>query len=153
MHRENLKNRRIAIFGMGATGLSVARFLASSDISFVFVDSRDKPASLAKVRLSYPSVEIFLGSFNSAVLSNIDLIILSPGISLKESILQEAQALGIEIVGDLALFLSAVEAPVVLITGSNGKSTVTSLVGDMALHSELNAGVGGNLGVPMLDLL
>jgi UDP-N-acetylmuramoylalanine--D-glutamate ligase len=153
MHRENLKNRRIGIFGMGVTGLSVARFLASSDISFVFVDSRDTPSSLAEVRLTYPSVETFLGSFNSAVLSNLDLIVLSPGISPKEPVLQEAQALGIEIVGDLGLFLAAVEAPVVLITGSNGKSTVTSLLGDMALQSELNAGIGGNLGVPMLDLL
>lgn len=153
MAKIDLEKRSIAIFGTGVTGLSVARFLSARNLSFVFVDSRENPPALPEIRSLYPDTTVYTGVFNSAVLTGIDLIVVSPGISLSEPILVEAHDRGIEVVGDLTLFHSVAAAPVVGITGSNGKSTVTSLVGEMASASGLNVGVGGNLGIPMLDLL
>ena len=149
----DLSKRSIAIFGTGVTGLSVARFLSARNLSFVFVDSRESPPALSELLSTYPEVSIHTGPFKDSILDNIDLIVLSPGISLEEPVLVEAGHRGIEIVGDLTLFYSTATAPAIAITGSNGKSTVTSLVGEMASASGLNVGVGGNLGTPMLDLL
>lgn len=82
-----------------------------------------------------------------------DLIVSSPGIALATPQLQQAASAGVEIVGDIELFARAVEKPVVAITGSNGKSTVTSLVGEMAKEAGINVGVGGNIGFAALDML
>jgi UDP-N-acetylmuramoylalanine--D-glutamate ligase len=149
----NLVNRSIAILGMGATGLSVARYLSVIGAPFSFFDSRTEPPALAEVQDSYPNTKIVTEPFRDEILVGIDLIVVSPGISQREPLLVTARKNGIEIIGDLELFLTAAEAPVVAITGSNGKSTVTTLVGEMAKANGLDAGVGGNLGVPMLDLL
>ena len=153
MVKIDLKKSRIAVFGTGVTGLSVARFLSARNLPFVFVDSREKPPALSEIQSMYPETHVYTGPFTTTVLMDIDLIVVSPGISLEEPVLVEACARGIEIIGDLALFCSVASAPVVGITGSNGKSTVTSLVGEMASASGFNVGVGGNLGIPMLDLL
>lgn len=153
MTESNLVKRNIVIFGMGATGISVARYLSDIGADFSFADSRRAPANLSKVKGLYPSTNITVGEFTDEILLDIDLIVVSPGISLSEPVLQMAHEKGIEIIGDLALFLTAASAPVVAITGSNGKSTVTTLLGEMAKASGLKTGVGGNLGVPMLDLL
>lgn len=149
----DLTNSKIAILGMGATGLSVARFLSSIGRPFVFADSREQPPKLNEVRNSFPQVSIQLGDFNEALFTDIDLVIISPGIALEQPALVHARQQGVTFIGDLELFLSQVKAPVVAITGSNGKSTVTTLLGQMAKDSGLNVGVGGNLGMPMLDLI
>ena len=146
-------NRKTVILGMGATGLSVARFLSSLGESFVFADTRNEPPRLQEVTDQYPGVKIVLGAFDSDLLVNFDRVIVSPGIALSEPALVNAAELGIELLGDLELFLEHAKAPVIAITGSNGKSTVTTLVGQMANDSGLEVGVGGNLGTPMLDLL
>ena len=146
-------NRRTAILGMGATGLSVARFLSSIGISFVFIDSRNEPPNLDQVRSEYPHIKIALGPFDKDFLTTFDRLIVSPGISLGEPALLVAKEEGVELIGDLELFLEYAQAPVIGITGSNGKSTVTALLGQMAIDSEFNVGIGGNLGTPMLDLL
>lgn len=146
-------NRNTAILGLGATGLSVARFLSSIGKSFVFADSRTAPPRLAEVRESYPDVSVVLGPFEADLLLSFDSIVVSPGISLEEPALVAAQQQKIKLLGDVELFLAHAKAPVILITGSNGKSTVTKLVGEMAVASGLKVGVGGNLGTPMLDLL
>ena len=146
-------NRRTAIVGMGATGLSVARFLSSQSIPFVFIDSRQEPPQLEVVKRDYPDVKIVLGPFDNDFLSTFDRLVISPGISLSEPALVVAKECGVELVGDLELFLQQAKAPIVAITGSNGKSTVTTLLGEMAADSGIDVGVGGNLGVPMLDLL
>ena len=146
-------NRKTAILGMGATGLSVARFLSSLGDSFVFADSRSEPPRLQEVMDKYPDTKIVLGAFESDLLVNFDRVIVSPGIALSEPALVSAQEQGINLMGDLELFLEYAKAPVIAITGSNGKSTVTTLVGEMAKDSGLSVGVGGNLGTPMLDLL
>lgn len=146
-------NRKTAILGMGATGLSVARFLSSKDLPFVFADSRKAPPRLQEVSDCYPDTTVALGEFDADLLVNMDRVVVSPGISLDEPALVVAREQGIELVGDLELFLEHANAPVIAITGSNGKSTVTTLLGEMARASGLIVGVGGNLGTPMLDLL
>lgn len=146
-------NRNTAILGMGATGLSVARFLSSIGKSFVFADSRAEPPHLQEVMKDYPETPVVLGAFDEQLFANIDQVIVSPGISLQEPALVAARAAGVTLLGDVELFLEHAKAPVIAITGSNGKSTVTTLVGEMAAASGLRVGIGGNLGTPMLDLL
>jgi UDP-N-acetylmuramoylalanine--D-glutamate ligase len=146
-------NRKTAILGMGVTGLSVARFMSSKDLPFVFADSRKEPPRLKEVTDYYPDVTVALGDFDTDLLVNMDRVVVSPGISLDEPALIAAREQGIELIGDLELFLEHADAPVIAITGSNGKSTVTTLLGEMARASGLSVGVGGNLGTPMLDLL
>jgi UDP-N-acetylmuramoylalanine--D-glutamate ligase len=146
-------NRNTAILGMGATGLSVARFLSSIGKSFVFADSRAAPPRLQEVIQKYPDTPLVLGAFDEQLFTNLDQVIVSPGISLQEPALIAAREAGVTLTGDIELFLEHAKAPVIAITGSNGKSTVTTLLGEMATASELSVGIGGNLGTPMLDLL
>ena len=144
-------NRTTAILGMGATGLSVARYLSAMGQSFVIADSRQQPPNLATVQQQYPDVPLMVGPFADDLLLGFDTVVVSPGISLAEPALVVARQQGVRLVGDVELFLA--KAPVILITGSNGKSTVTQLVGEMAQTAGLSVGIGGNLGTPMLDLL
>jgi UDP-N-acetylmuramoylalanine--D-glutamate ligase len=146
-------NRNTAIVGMGATGLSAARFLSSIGKSFVFADSRTEPPRLSEVREQYPDVSLVLGPFTEDLLLSFDRVVVSPGVSLQEPALVAARERGVKLIGDVELFLEQAAAPVIVITGSNGKSTVTTLLGKMAEACGLSAGVGGNLGTPMLDLL
>jgi UDP-N-acetylmuramoylalanine--D-glutamate ligase len=146
-------NRNTAIVGMGATGLSAARFLSSIGKSFVFADSRNEPPRLSEVREQYPDVSLVLGPFAEDLLLGFDRVVVSPGVSLKEPALVAARERGVKLIGDVELFLEQAAAPVIVITGSNGKSTVTTMLGKMAEACGLSAGVGGNLGTPMLDLL
>lgn len=146
-------NRNTAIVGMGATGLSAARFLSSIGKSFVFADSRTEPPRLPEVREQYPDVSMVLGPFTEDLLLGFDRVVVSPGVSLEEPALVAARERGVKLIGDVELFLEQAAAPVIVITGSNGKSTVTTLLGKMAEACGLSVGVGGNLGTPMLDLL
>lgn len=146
-------NRNTAILGMGATGLSVARFLSSIGKSFVFADSRAEPPRLQEVIEKYPATPLVLGAFDEQLFANLDQVVVSPGISLQEPALVAAREAGVSLIGDIELFLEHAKAPVIAITGSNGKSTVTTLLGEMATATGLSVGIGGNLGTPMLDLL
>lgn len=146
-------NRNTAIVGMGATGLSAARFLSSIGKSFVIADSRTEPPRLSEVREQYPDISLMLGPFSEDLLLGFDRVVVSPGVSLKEPALVAARERGVKLIGDVELFLDQAAAPVIVITGSNGKSTVTTLLGKMAEACGLSVGVGGNLGTPMLDLL
>ena len=101
----------------------------------------------------YPGVPVVLGPFAEDLLLDFTNVVVSPGISLDEPALVAAREKGVTLHGDVELFLEHADAPVIVITGSNGKSTVTQLVGEMAEASGLTVGVGGNLGTPMLDLL
>jgi len=146
-------NRKTAILGMGVTGMSVASFLSAKGMPFDFADSRIEPPNLEQVKRDYPDAKLALGAFDKDFLVGYDRLIVSPGISLDEPALVAARKKGVELLGDLELFLEYATAPVVMITGSNGKSTVTALVGQMAVDSGLSVGIGGNIGTPMLDLL
>ena len=146
-------NRLTVVVGLGATGLSVARFLSAQGEPFVVVDSREQPPALAQLNRELPEVRTELGQLDAATLCSADQLIISPGLPLDTPALVEAAHAGVEIIGDIGLFARHAKAPIVAITGSNGKSTVTTLVGEMAQLAGKNAGVGGNLGIPALDLL
>ena len=149
----------VLVVGLGATGLSCVRHLAGPDRPdgptrrIVAVDSREHPPCRDAVESEFPEVEIRCGGFEAPVFDTAAEIVVSPGVSVREPALQAAAARGVPIVGDIELFARAVDAPVVAITGSNGKSTVTSLVTAMARSDGVRAGSGGNLGPPALSLL
>jgi len=150
---ESLSHKRVLIVGLGKTGLSCARYLYDHGIEVAVTDSRAHPPALDELQEHYPDVAIFVDGFSPEAFARATCLIVSPGISLREPLIVEARARGAEIVGDIELFARNVNAPVVAITGSNGKSTVTSLLGEMALAAGLDVRVGGNIGVPALDLL
>ncbi|MBL4781357.1 MAG: UDP-N-acetylmuramoyl-L-alanine--D-glutamate ligase [Porticoccaceae bacterium] len=146
-------NRLTVVVGLGATGLSVARFLSARAEPFVVVDSRQQPPALAQLSRELPDVRTELGALNAGTLCSADQLIVSPGLALDSPALVEAANAGVEIIGDMELFARHAKAPIVAITGSNGKSTVTTLLGEMARLAGKKVGVGGNLGTPALDLL
>lgn len=142
-----------AVIGTGITGLSVARFLAAQQQSFVLLDTRVSPPNLEKVKNEFPGVSIECGELNPQTLLACDEIIVSPGVAVATPAIEQAKNAGIPIVGDIELFARYAKAPIVAITGSNAKSTVTTLVGEMAKAAGIRVAVGGNLGTPALDLL
>lgn len=141
------------IVGLGATGLSCARYLKAQGIPMVMMDTRESPSNLKEFQDQYPEVPVALGGFDKNLLEKAACIVLSPGIALREPAIAEQVAKGKQVIGDVELFARAVKAPVISITGTNAKSTVTTLVGEMAKAAGFNVEVGGNLGVPALDLL
>lgn len=141
------------VVGLGKTGLSCVRFLKSRGYPVAVTDTRDNPPGLAELQAEFPDVALHLGGLDAALLASAREIVASPGISVKEPALAAATAAGIPVVGDVELFCREVKAPIVAITGSNAKSTVTTLVGLMAGKAGMDVGVGGNLGLPVLDML
>lgn len=160
MSVENLKNRlqldqhaRVVIVGLGITGVSVARYLNHYAIPCIVVDSRDNPPSLVEFSARFPQIPVITGGFKPEIFANATHLSVSPGISLQLPIIQSTLARGIAHISDIDLLACSVSAPIVAITGSNGKSTVTTMVGAMAQACGRNVGVGGNLGTPALDLI
>jgi UDP-N-acetylmuramoylalanine--D-glutamate ligase len=141
------------VVGLGKTGLSCVRYLRGKGVDVAVTDSREDPPGLADMRAEMPDVPLFVGGFADAAFAAADRLLVSPGVPLTEPPVAAAMARGAEVIGDIELFAHAVQAPVVAITGSNGKSTVTSLLGEMARRAGVRAAVGGNLGRPALDLL
>lgn len=150
----------VLVVGLGATGLSVARYLAREGVPFAVTDSRDEPPK-AKELAELGDVPCRFGGFESPLpLGEIAEAVVSPGISLQEPFIRELRDAGIPVVGDIELFARALgpqgtthQSRLIAITGSNGKSTVTALVGAMAEAAGLRVAVGGNFGTPALDLL
>ncbi len=147
----NTSNILRVIVGLGKTGLSCARHLAKKKIPFAITDSRDSPPGLVAIKEEFPDCRIALGGFDDKLLASAKEIVLSQGVSLLEPAIVKCQKQGLRIIGDLELFARAARSPIVAITGSNAKSTVTTLVGQMAADESVL--VGGNIGIPMLDLL
>jgi UDP-N-acetylmuramoylalanine--D-glutamate ligase len=145
--------RQAVIVGMGRTGLSVARHLQRSGFRIAITDSRAAPPELAGVQALGSSVVTRTGGFDLQLLDGADIVVTSPGVPLDDPFFVQARARGLDIVGDIELFARAADAPVVGITGTNGKSTVTTLLGRMAERAGVRVRVGGNLGQPALDLL
>ena len=141
------------VVGMGATGMSVVKYLRALGEQVVVVDSRAQPPRLPEMQQFYADVPVYCGEFDSALFEQARRIVLSPGVPLATPALQHAKQAGIEITGDIDLFAHEVAAPVIGITGSNGKSTVTTLLNDMALRAGVRVAMGGNIGTPVLDLL
>jgi UDP-N-acetylmuramoylalanine--D-glutamate ligase len=148
----SLQGKRL-IAGLGRTGLSVARHLYSQGIPFAVTDGNAMPNGLEELKSFAPDAPLYLGELSAAALDGVVEVIASPGIALRSALLSEAARRGIAIVGDIELFARTCNVPVVGITGTNGKSTVTTLVALMAQACGKRAFAGGNLGRPALDLL
>ncbi|EOV1696640.1 TPA: UDP-N-acetylmuramoyl-L-alanine--D-glutamate ligase [Yersinia enterocolitica] len=144
------QGKKVVIIGLGLTGLSCVDFFIARGVTPRVMDTRINPPGLDKLP---ENVERHVGDLNQQWLLDADLIVASPGIALAHPALSEAAEAGVEIVGDIELFCRENQAPVVAITGSNGKSTVTTLVGEMAKAAGWQVGIGGNIGVPALNLL
>ncbi|XBS70529.1 UDP-N-acetylmuramoyl-L-alanine--D-glutamate ligase [Acerihabitans sp. KWT182] len=144
------RDKKVVIIGLGLTGLSCVDYFISRGVTPRMMDTRFNPPGLDKLS---DGVERHLGSLNEEWLLGADLIVASPGIPLSHPALSAAADAGVEIVGDIELFCREANAPIVAITGSNGKSTVTMLVGEMAKNAGRRVGVGGNIGWPALMLL
>jgi UDP-N-acetylmuramoylalanine--D-glutamate ligase len=141
-----------AIIGLGATGLSCARYLEQKHIPFVMMDTRSSPPNLAEFQKFFPHIPLSLGKLEDDLLDKVSNIIISPGVSLQHPAIARQLARGVPVIGDIELFTLNVQAPVIAITGTNAKSTVTTLVGEMAASSGVKVQVGGNVGTPVLDL-
>ena len=142
--------KQVVIIGLGKTGLSCVTYFRQRGITPVVMDTRENPPG----KESLPAeCRLLTGPLDADTLCSASLIVASPGVALATPALQVAKAAGVEIVGDIELFAREAKAPIVAITGSNGKSTVTALVGLMAAEAGFKVGVGGNIGTPALDLL
>lgn len=141
------------VVGLGVTGLSVVRYLHRLEEVVIVVDSRDLPPAMKQLKEEYPDVVLHTGQFDPDIFLNARRIVVSPGVPMSETALQMAKAQGVEITGDIDLFAHEVTAPVVGITGSNGKSTVTTLLSAMIKGAGMKVSMGGNIGTPVLDLV
>lgn len=150
---QSINQQAQVVVGLGKSGLSLVRFLASQGQTFAVADSRDNPPELHALQRDYPQVDVHCGPLSAEFLSAAQVLYVSPGLALSTLAIQAAIANGVQISGDIDLFAQYARAPIVAITGSNAKSTVTTLVGQMFAAAGLNAAIGGNLGVPALDLL
>ncbi|UVK76806.1 MAG: UDP-N-acetylmuramoyl-L-alanine--D-glutamate ligase [Sodalis sp. Fle] len=146
----NYQGKQVVIIGLGLTGLSCVEFFRARGVTPRVMDIRYSPTGLDKLP---DDVECWLGSLNKQWLLEATLIIVSPGMALSHPELVASAQAGVEIIGDIELFVREAKVPVVAITGSNGKSTVTRLMGDIVACAGCLVGVGGNIGLPALMLL
>ena len=149
--RKKKAQSRDLVFGLGATGLSVARYLKRAERDAVFIDSREEPPGLDELEDLWPNAEVTTGA--TKLPGNIDRVIASPGVADTDELIATARKKKIEVISDIELFAREAQAPYAAITGSNGKSTVTTLVYHMCRADGRNVLAGGNLGEPALDLL
>ena len=149
----SLSNNRTLVVGLGATGLAAARFLASRGEDVLVIDSRANPPGLEALRAAQPQLQIELESLHPRWLEGVSQVVISPGLGLDIGIAAQARRRGIPLVSEIELFARAARAPVVAVTGSNGKSTVVTLVERMLAAAGIRAAAGGNLGPPAVDLL
>jgi UDP-N-acetylmuramoylalanine--D-glutamate ligase len=141
------------IVGLGVTGLSCARYLLAHGWRVCVTDSREDPPGREALSKLAPEMTVRFGGLDLSLLDDAVCVIASPGVPMSDPFFAEARRRGITIAGDIEMFALAADAPVVGITGTNGKSTVTTLVARMAARAGVHVRVGGNLGEPALDLL
>ncbi|PIQ14076.1 MAG: UDP-N-acetylmuramoyl-L-alanine--D-glutamate ligase [Hydrogenophilales bacterium CG_4_9_14_3_um_filter_59_35] len=158
--KSNLEHKKVLVVGLGDTGLSMARWLDARGAVVAVADSRDHPPHAARLQAELPGVPLFTGKLKEEVFCNADLLAVSPGVSLREPAVADALAHGVEVVGDIELFAQALRTQdltlrtrVIAITGANGKSTVTEMVGAMCKKAGLHTVVAGNIGLPVLNAL
>ncbi|MCB1984517.1 MAG: UDP-N-acetylmuramoyl-L-alanine--D-glutamate ligase [Burkholderiales bacterium] len=155
----NLKGKHVLVLGMGETGLSIAKWLTRQNAYVRVADSRYNLPNVAALKSAMPEIKIFEGPFDNSLFENIELIAMSPGVPMAEMHVQQAIKRGVPVVGDITLFkwaLEQCEAPrpeIIAITGTNGKTTVTAMVGEMLKKAGFNVEVAGNIGPAVLDAL
>lgn len=150
-----LNNKRVLVLGLGETGMSALRWLEKQGAKLSVADSRDNPPNIDALMMAMPNLAIYTGKFKEEVLLNAEIIVISPGVPLAEPVVQAAITHGIPVIGDVELFAQFrfKNTKVIGITGSNGKTTVTSLVGEICKQAGLKTIVAGNIGLPVLDAL
>jgi UDP-N-acetylmuramoylalanine--D-glutamate ligase len=141
------------VLGMGVTGVSIAAWFAGQGRSAIFVDSREQPPGKERILKLLPDAEFICGEFPASVPDGVNELFISPGLSMDLPLLSDARQHNIPVLSDIDLFMQACTGTVLGITGSNGKSTVTSLVNSMLQAAGVRAQAGGNLGRPALELL
>jgi UDP-N-acetylmuramoylalanine--D-glutamate ligase len=145
------------IVGLGDTGLSCVKYFASKGEKVKVVDSRDEPPGLAALIEAYPDVEYELGDFNVETFITAKQLVVSPGLSIRSVEIEAAKEAGVVITGDIDIFSKQVTAPIIAVTGSNGKSTVVAILAEILRKAGKNFGLGGNLDgdnfKPALDLI
>jgi UDP-N-acetylmuramoylalanine--D-glutamate ligase len=147
------KDQYIVVIGLGKTGHSVVSFFADRGKKVIAMDTREEPPFAQAVRDSYKTVDLILGRLDEAILCGAKKIVLSPGLPIATKEIQAAIKHGVKVVSDIQIFSDHAKAPIIAITGSNAKSTVTTLLGEMAKDAGLNVAIGGNLGTPALELI
>jgi UDP-N-acetylmuramoylalanine--D-glutamate ligase len=147
------ETKRALVVGLGLTGMACVRHLVARGHDVTVVDTRAQPPKLDELRREFPRVAVHTGGLSAAIFSDPGLLVVSPGVSVKEPAIARAVGAGAQAIGDIELFAREATAPVIAITGANGKSTVTALTGEMCRRAGLQTAVGGNIGVPALSLL
>ena len=149
--------KSVLVLGLGETGISLVRWLSAQGARVRVADSREQPPSLAALHAEFPEVEVRCGIFRSELLDGIELLAISPGVPMRDPLVLHALELGLPVVGDIELFaLSLPEKnppKIIAITGSNGKTTVTSMVGEMCTATGKETLVAGNISPAVLDVL
>lgn len=153
-----LESARVAVVGLGDTGLSLARWLAARGARLTVTDTRADPPGAAALRREVPAARAMLGIAPDAAIEGADVVAVSPGVDRRRGPVAEAARRGVPVVGDVELFAQALQQrgdapPVIAITGSNGKSTVTAMAGEICTAAGLDPVVAGNIGLPVLDAL
>ncbi len=149
-------DRKRLVVGLGETGWSVARFLHAQGMDFIMADSRDDsktpPPYLSQMKNSMPDAELYLGNVPPSLMAAVDEVVLSPGMALSHPIAKLAHNMGKSIISDIELWRRSLRKPLIAVSGSNGKSTLVTLLDLMAKRQNINSALGGNLGTPVLDL-
>ena len=150
-----LRDRNVVVLGLGLTGLSAARWASRQGARVRVADTRAEPPRAGQFHAELPRVPLSCGPITDATLADASMIVISPGLAKDQPPIAAAVARGVELVGDVELFARALPAAqrVLAITGSNGKSTVAALTGELACAAGLRAPVIGNIGEPVLDVL
>ncbi len=147
------KDSKVIVVGLGETGFSVAQFLHQHAIPFAVIDSRKNPPFSDALLQNFPDIAVFTGEFSKPAFDVATHILVSPGVSLREKAIEDAIEAGVKLISDIDLFACSTDKAIVAITGSNGKSTATTMLGTMATEAGVKTAIGGNLGIPALDLL
>jgi UDP-N-acetylmuramoylalanine--D-glutamate ligase len=150
---KQLQDLNYLVVGLGVTGFSVANYLLTHGYRCRVQDTRDIPPFLQQLKRLHPRVEVARTTLDDELVDWADVLVVSPGLSIRQTQISNAVELGKSVIGDIELFAQVADKPVIAITGSNGKSTVTQLVGDMIVADGRRAGVGGNIGTAALELL
>jgi UDP-N-acetylmuramoylalanine--D-glutamate ligase len=150
-----IRNRDVLVLGLGLTGLSAARWAARQGARVRVADTRAAPPNAARLAAELPRVPILTGAFTDETFAGADMIVLSPGLSKDQQVIADAVARGAELVGDVELFARALprSQKLIAVTGSNGKTTVSALTGELLRTAGLKTEVVGNIGEPVLDAL
>ena len=153
----NLKGKRVLVLGLGISGMSMVRWLTGRGAIVRVADTRVQPPLAGQLNKDFPDVELRTGQFDQEAFRGADVVAISPGVPLAQPLVKRARDQGIPVLGDIELFAHArkqhVHSKVIAITGSNGKSTVTEMVGAMCKAAGARTEVAGNIGLPILDVL